>query len=43
MQHDDTIYIKEKLTEMVTILQEIKDILKEQKTKRDNQLPRKNY
>lgn len=40
MQHNDTIEIKELLTQMVGLLTEIKDLLKEEKTQRESKLPR---
>jgi hypothetical protein len=40
MKNDDTIEIKELLTQMVGLLTEIKDLLKEQKTQRESKLPR---
>jgi hypothetical protein len=40
MHEDDIIEIKELLTQMVSLLAEIKDLLKEQKTQRESKLPR---
>lgn len=40
MHDDDTIEIKELLTQMVSLLAEIKDLLKEQKTQKESKLPR---
>jgi hypothetical protein len=40
MHEDDIIEIKELLTQMVSLLAEIKDMLKEQKTQRESKMPR---
>lgn len=40
MRNNDTIEIKELLTQMVSLLIEIKDLLKEQKTQKESKLPR---
>jgi hypothetical protein len=40
MHEDDIIEIKELLIQMVSLLAEIKDLLKEQKTQRESKLPR---
>ena len=40
MKNNDTIEIKELLTQMVSLLTEIKDLLKEEKTQRESKLPR---
>jgi hypothetical protein len=40
MKNNDTIEIKESLTQMVSLLTEIKDLLKEQKDKKESKLPR---
>jgi hypothetical protein len=40
MHEDDIIEIKELLTQMVSLLAEIKDLLKEQKTQKESKLPR---
>lgn len=41
MKNNDTIEIKESLTQIVSLLTEIKDMLKEQKTQRERMLPRR--
>jgi hypothetical protein len=41
MKNNDTIYIKDQLLQIVELLIEIKEILKSEKDKKDNQLPRK--
>ena len=40
MKNNDTIEIKELLIQMVSLLTEIKDLLKEEKTQRESKLPR---
>lgn len=40
MRNNDTIEIKELLTQMVSLLIEIKDLLKEKKTQKESKLPR---
>lgn len=41
MKNNDIIEIKSQLTQMVSLLTEIKDMLKEQKIKKESKLPRK--
>jgi len=40
MKNNDIIEIKSQLTQMVSLLSEIKDLLKEQKMQRESKLPR---
>jgi len=40
MKNNDIIEIKSQLTQMVSLLSEIKDLLKEQKIQRESKLPR---
>ena len=40
MQHNDIIEIKDSLTQIVSILTEIKDLLKENKQLKESKLPR---
>ena len=40
MHDDDTIEIKESLTQIVSLLEDIKRLLKEQKQQKESKLPR---
>jgi hypothetical protein len=40
MHEDDIIEFKDLLTQMVSLLADIKDLLKEQKTQKESKLPR---